>query len=388
MRALRIGIIGGGWMGKVHAMSYRTARSAFGPDPAVPVVAAMADLTTDLAETAARECGVDRAVADWRSIVDDPTIDIVDICTPNHTHFEVAMAAIAAGKHVYCEKPLSNTIEEARKMAEAARNRGVTTLVGFNYIQNPVHSLARAAIACGDLGEIIYVRLFFNSDFMADRNLQHTWRNDVARAGAGVIGDIGAHCLSYYYHLVDREIEEVLCDLRFVIPDHAAPLSDGAFRIGAQGDPHHRIANTTDDMATVLFRCRGGGTGHMEMSRVSTGIRFDIGYDIVGTTGMLRYNYERINDLDLYRDSGPVESRGFTRMRMGPTDPRYASLLPVSALGLGYNDYKAMEAREMIEAVAIGRPAYPDFSFGCRVQEVVDACQRSHAQRGWVKLDA
>jgi predicted dehydrogenase len=301
-------------------------------------------------------------------------------------HFDVAMAALNAGKHVYCEKPLANTVDLARQMAEAAQRRGVTTLVGFNYIQNPVHGLGRAAIARGELGEPTYVRLFFNSDFMSDRSLQHTWRNDIARAGSGVIGDIGAHCLSYFYHLVDREIEEVLCTLQFVVPDHAAPLAAGGFRLGAQGDATRRIANTTDDIATVMFRFQGGGAGHMEMSRVSTGIRFDIGYDIVGSNGTLRYNYERINDLDLYRDSGPVEGRGFTRMQMGPSDPRYAALLPVAGLGLGYNDYKAMEAREMLEAVAAGRPAYPDFAFGYRVQRVVQACQKSHAEHGWVKV--
>jgi predicted dehydrogenase len=386
MRELRIGVIGAGWMGKVHAMSYRTARSAFGPEPAVPVLAAIADLNLQMAERAAHECGFDRAVADWHSIIDDPTIDIVDICTPNDMHFEAAMLAIAAGKHVYCEKPLANTADETRQMTEAAAKRGITTLIGFNYIQNPVHGLGRAAIARGDLGELNYVRIVFNSDFMSDRNLQHTWRNDIKRAGSGVIGDIGAHCLSYFYHLVDREVEEVLCTLRFVIPDHAAPLAEGGFRLGAQGDATRRVPNTTDDMATVMFKFAGGGAGHMEMSRVSTGIRFDIGYDIIGSDGTLRYDYERINDLDLYRNTGPVETRGFTRMQMGPTDPRYAALLPVSSLGLGYNDYKAMECREMIEAVAAGRPAYPDFAFGHRVQRVVEACQRSHAERGWVKV--
>ena len=387
MRELRIGVVGAGWMGKVHAMSYRTARSAFGPDPATPVLAAVADLNIGMAERAAHECGFDRAVADWRTIIDDPTIDIVDICTPNDMHFDVAMAAIAAGKHVYCEKPLANTVDLARQMAEAAERRGVTTLVGFNYIQNPVHGLGRAAIARGDLGDLTYVRLFFNSDFMADRDLQHTWRNDIARAGSGVIGDIGAHCLSYFFHLTGREVEEVFCTLQFVVPDHAAALAEGGFRLGAQGDPTRRVANTTDDIATVMFRFSGGGIGHMEMSRVSTGIRFDIGYDIVGSNGTLRYDYERINDLDLYRGSGPTEARGFKRMQMGPTDPRYAALLPVSGLGLGYNDYKAMEAREMIEAVAAGRPAYPDFGFGHRVQRVVDACQRSHDARAWMKVE-
>jgi predicted dehydrogenase len=386
MRKLRIGIVGAGWMGKVHAMSYRTARSAFGPDPAEPVLAAMADLNLDMAQRAAHEFAIEHAVDDWRRIIDDPSIDIVDICTPNDMHFDVAMAALAAGKHVYCEKPLANTTDLARQMAEATAREGVVTLVGFNYIQNPVHGLGRAAIARGDLGDPTYVRLFFNSDFMSDRSLQHTWRNDITRAGSGVVGDIGAHCLSYFYHLVDREIEEVLCDLRVVVPDHAAPLSAGGFRMGAQGDASKRIPNTTDDIATVMFRFAGGGTGHMETSRVSTGIRFDIGYDIIGTKGSLRYNYERINDLELYRDTGPLEQRGYTRMQMGPTDSRYAALLPVPALGLGYNDYKAMEAREMIEAVAAGRPAYPDFAFGHKIQRVVEACQRSHEVHGWVKV--
>ncbi len=386
MRELRIGIVGAGWMGKVHAMSYRTAFSAFGPEPAMPVLASIADLNLEMAERAAHEFGVAGAVADWRQIVEDPSIDIIDICTPNDMHFDMAMAALEAGKHVYCEKPLANTVDLARQMAEAAQRRGVITLVGFNYIQNPVHKLGRAAIARGDLGDLIYAKLTFNSDFMADRNLQHTWRNDIARAGSGVIGDIGAHCLSYFYHLVGREIEEVLCALQIVVPDHAAPLAAGGFRLGAQGDATRRIPNTTDDIATVLFRFQGGGMGHMEMSRISTGICFDIGYEIVGSKGTLRYDYERINDLDLYREEGPLEERGFTRMRMGPTDPRYAALLPVSGLGLGYNDYKAMEAREMIEAVAGDRPAYPDFGFGYRVQRVVDACQRSHAERAWVTV--
>jgi predicted dehydrogenase len=147
MSELQIGIVGGGWMGKVHAMSYRMARSAFGPLPAEPVVAVMADVDLELAERAARECGVDRAVGDWRAIVDEPSIDIVDVCTPNDMHFEVAMAAIAAGKHVYCEKPLANTVDLARQMADAAERKGVITMVGFNYIQNPVHGLGRAAIA-------------------------------------------------------------------------------------------------------------------------------------------------------------------------------------------------------------------------------------------------
>jgi predicted dehydrogenase len=388
MKELRIGLVGAGWMGKVHAMSYRTARQAFGPEPAIPVLKTIADVDRGLAERGALDYGFERATIDWREIVDDPAIDIVDICTPNDMHFDVAMAAIAAGKHVYCEKPLANTVELARQMTEAAEKAGTITLVGFNYIQNPVHGLAKKAVQRGEIGDPRYVRLFFNCDFMCDPDLQHTWRNDIDRAGSGMIGDVGAHCLSYFFYLVDREIEEVMCALATVIPDHPAPLAAGAFKLGETGDRSRRIPNTTDDIATVMFRFAGGGLGHIECSRVSTGIRFDIGYDLIGSAGSLRYSYERINDIQLYRETGPVEERGFRRIQMGPSDPRYAAMQPVAGLGLGYNDYKAIEAREMLEAVAEGRKAWPDFAFGHRIQNVVEACMRSHRERAWVRVEA
>jgi len=250
-----------------------------------------------------------------------------------------------------------------------------------------VHVLAREAIRRGDIGDVNHLRLFFVCDFMADRNLQHTWRNDIGRAGSGMIGDVGAHCLSYFYYLLDRRIEEVFCQLETVIPDHAAPLGDGGFRLDAAGDATKRIKNTTDDIATVIFRFSGGGSGEMSLNRVATGIRFNIGYDVMGSLGTVRYSYDRINDIQLYRSSGEPTDRGFTQIEMGPSDPRYAAFLPVSGLGLGYNDYKAIEAREMLVAVAEGRPAFPDFSFGYRIQKIIVACQRSHETRAWVKVD-
>jgi predicted dehydrogenase len=386
MRELKIGLVGAGWMGKVHSMSYRTALGAFGPEPAVPVLETIMDSNPALAARAQRDYGYRRLVDDWHAIVEDPSIDIVDICTPNDMHHEVAMAAIAAGKHVYCEKPLANSTALAREMAEAADRRGVTTIVGFNYIKNPVHGLAQKLLREGAIGAIDYVRLYFNCDFMANRNLPHTWRNDVTRAGSGVIGDIGAHLLSYHFHLVAQEIEEVFCMLDTVIPAHPAPMEAGGFQLDAKADRGRMIENTTDDVATVLFKFGGGGRGHLEASRISTGIRYDIGYDIVGSQGTLRYSYDRINDLYVYREEGPPELRGFRRVEMGPSDPAFAAFHPVSGLGLGYNDFKAMEARDMIVAAARGEPAYPDFRWAYRIQRVVDACVKSHAEKRWVKV--
>lgn len=386
MKLVKIGLIGAGWMGKVHSMAYRMAESAFGPEPARPVLAVIADVDAGLAERAAQDCGFQRSADDWRQVVEDPSLDLIDICTPNDMHHDIAMAAIAAGKHVYCEKPLANTAELALEMTEAAERAGVTTLLGFNYIQNPIHGLAREIVRRGDLGEINYVRLFFNGDFMANRNLPHTWRNDCARAGSGVVGDLGAHCLSYLFYVLEREIESVFCTLSMVIKDHAAPVALGGFKLDAQGDAGRRVPNTTDDTATVLFKLAGGGSGHIECSRISTGVRFEIGYDIVGSQGTLRYDYRDINDLFLYREDGPVAERGFKRIKMGPTDPRFAALHPVSGLGLGYNDYKAIEAREILAAIGEDRKAAPDFRFGYRTQQVVDACLRAHDVGGWVRL--
>ena len=388
MRDVRIGLIGAGWMGKVHSMSYRMAATAFGPEPARPVLDVIADVDTGLAERAAREYGYHRSAADWRQVIDNPEIDLIDICTPNDMHFDIAMAAIDAGKHVYCEKPLANSADLALRMTEAAERRGITTLIGFNYIQNPVHGLARDIVRRGNIGDVSYVRLFFNGDFMADRDLPHTWRNDRARAGSGVIGDLGAHCLSYLIYVLGRDIAEVFCALDYVIKDHPAPTALGGFKLDARGDAGHRIASTTDDTATVLFKLAGGGSGHIELSRVATGVRFEIGYDIVGSKGTLRYNYRDINDLFVYREDGPIAERGFKRIKMGPTDPRFAALHPVSGLGLGYNDYKAIEAREIIAAIGEDRRAAPDFRFGYRTQAVVDACIRAHESRQWVRVEA
>lgn len=384
-KQLRIGLVGTGWMGKVHSMSFKTARLAFGPEPVEPVLELIASSERGRAERVARDWGYRRATDDWRRIVEDPDVDVVDVCTANDSHFQIAMAAIAAGKHVYCEKPIATNADHARQMAEAARKRGVITLVGFNYIQNPVHSLALSLLRDGEIGDVKHVRVFFKSDYMADADMPHSWRNEKVRAGAGVIGDVGSHCLSYFMHLVPKEIEQVFCNLEIVIHDRPIGTADGAIRYDARSAETSRIPNTTDDIGTAIFKFEGGA-GLIETSRVSPGVHFDIGYEIIATRGMLRYSYDHINDLYVYRGEGPEQFRGFTRIAMGPSDPRYAALLPAAGLALGYNDFKAMEARELIAAIGENRPAHPDFDFGYRVQRVIEACQRSDEEKRWVRV--
>jgi predicted dehydrogenase len=372
-------------MGKVHSMSFRTAQLAFGPQPLEPLLEIVASSDRARAESVACEWGYRRATDDWRRVVEDPEVDVVDVCTANDSHFEIAMAAIAAGKHVYCEKPLATSADDARQMAEAARKSGLVTLVGFNYIQNPVHALAVSAIRKGRIGEVKHARVYFKSDYMADPDMPHSWRNEKNRAGAGVIGDVGSHCLSYYFHLIGKQIDEVFCNLETVVHDRPIGSADGAIRYDARSSSARRIPNTTDDIGTAVFKF-AGGAGLIEASRVSPGAHFDIGYEIIGTSGMLRYSYDNINDLYIYHGEGPDGVRGFKRVAAGPSNPLYAALLPAAGLALGYNDFKAIEARELISAIAENRPAHPDFDFGYQVQRAVEACQRSHDKRQWVRV--
>ena len=387
MRELKIGLIGAGWMGKTHAMCYRAQPLAFGGEPAVPVLEAVAEVNEEIASRAARELGFRRHTADWREIIDDPTIDIVDIDTPNDLHFEMAMAAIAAGKHVYCEKPLTNDAKEAFAMAEAAEKAGVITMVGFNYIKNPVQTLARRLVADGEIGALSYYRGSFSADFLGRPEIPFSWRNDKAQAGSGVIGDIGAHCFAYLRHLVDQPVVEVVCNLEIVIPERPAPEAHGGFSMDASGGSGQMMQVDTDDLATAMFRTSGGLNGHMEMSRVSVGKRMDIGYELTGTQGAIRYFYDRINDLQVYKEDGDPGTSGFKHISMGPSDPRYGAFYPVPGIGAGYNDFKVMEVQDLIEAVAAGEPAYPDFRFAAEVQQVIDACILSDAERRWVRVD-
>ena len=387
MKELKIGLIGAGWMGKTHAMCYRAQPLAFGGEPAVPVLEVVAEVNEKMASRAAREFGFNRHTADWREIIDDPTIDIVDIDTPNDLHFEMAMAAIAAGKHVYCEKPLANDAKEAFAMAEAAEKAGVITMVGFNYIKNPVQTLARRLVADGEIGAPSYYRGSFSADFLGRPDVPFSWRNDKAQAGSGVIGDIGAHSFAYLQHLVGQPVEEVVCNLEIVIAERPAPAAYGGFSMDAGGGSGQMMQVDTDDLATAMFRTSDGLNGHMEMSRVSVGKRMDIGYELTGSQGAIRYFYDCINDLQVYKEDGDPGTRGLKHISMGPNDPRYGAFYPVPGIGAGYNDFKVMEVQDLIEAVAAGKPAYPDFRFAAEVQRVIDACILSDAERRWVRVD-
>ncbi|MGR2740729.1 Gfo/Idh/MocA family protein [Billgrantia sp. Q4P2] len=373
MQVLNIGLIGTGYMGKAHAIALKAAPTVFSL-PATPVCALLAEIDEELADQKAHELGFARSTGDWRALVNDPQVDVVDICAPNFLHKEMALAAIAAGKHVYTEKPLALTAADAQEMVEAAERAGVKTLVGFNYIRNPATQLAREIVASGEIGELIHFRGRHNEDYMTDPEVPHGWRTRRETAGAGALGDVGSHILNMAEYLTGQRIDEVFGQLQTVIPRR--PLADGSGLGEAEND----------DQAQALLRFNGGLIGNIETSRVATGRKMGLAYTITGTKGSIIFDQERMSELQLYKHEGPQGRRGFSTLLIGPEHPDYAAFSPAVGHGLGYNDQKIIEIRDLVEGIVGGKPLYSDFREAWRVNRMIEAIEGSHAEGRWVAV--
>lgn len=374
MAGLRFGLIGTGYIGRAHAIALRSVGTVF-EDIEAPRCTLLADTTIERARGAAASLGFERATGDWRALVADPDIDVVDICTPNHLHREMALAAIAAGKHVYCEKPLANTADEARQIAAAADVAGVHHIMGFNYICNPLLRRAREIVHAGELGEITSFRGRYFEDYMSDPATPHSWRCERRLAGAGALADLGSHLINLA-HFIVGDLARVNASLRTV---HAT-------RRDAASGQHKPVEN--EDVAQVLIEFANGLTGSFDISRIATGYKCGLAFSICGTRGSLSFDQERMNELRLYAGGDPAGLRGFRTILAAPDHPDYGAFCPAPGHGLGINDLKVIEAHNVIRAITDDEPCWPDFREGYRVQRVMEAIEASHRERAWVDIDA
>ena len=367
---LRIGLIGSGFMGKTHAFGYSAAARVF-ELPFEIELACLADITEAAAAKAAAALGFARSTGDWRALVADPEIDVVNITAPNAFHKEMAIAAIAAGKHVYCEKPLAPLASDAREMAEAAEAKGVKTQVGFNYLCNPMFGLARDMIAAGELGEIRGYRGLHAEDYMADPSSPFTFRHDPA--GGGALADIGSHALATAEFLVGPSagsITRVLGDCVTVIPERP----DG--RGGRRGVE-------VDDIGRAFLRFENGATGSVEGNWIATGRTMQHDFEVYGSKGALAFSQERFNELHFFAASDPRGRRGFRRIEAGPDHAPYGLFCVAAGHQLGFNDLKAIEVAGYLDAIA-GRRAEPfNFRAGLRIQTLVEAIHESSRASAW-----
>ncbi len=366
---LGVGLIGSGFMGKAHAIGYAVAARVFDLPFAVDLVA-LADATPALAGRAARDLGFRRSSGNWRGLLTDPEIDVINIAAPNALHREMALAAIAAGKHVYCEKPLAPTSAEAREMAEAAAAAGIVTQVGFNYLKNPMLALAKDIIASGEIGAVRSFRGVHAEDYMADARAPWTWRLDPA-SGGGALADIGSHIFATARHLLGP-ISSLMADTRTVVPERPAAAGMRAVEV--------------DDVARLFVGFESGASGSLEANWIATGRKMQHDFEVYGDKGAILFTQERFNELQIYDIGDKPGRRGFRTVFAAPEHEPYGAFCVAPGHQLGFNDLKAIEVRGFLQALAGGPEIGPGFTEGYEIQKLVDLAYRSAREKRWMDV--
>jgi predicted dehydrogenase len=378
-RELGIGLIGYAFMGKAHSHAWRTAPSFF-ELPLAPRLRALAGRDGDAARAVAEKFGWEHVETDWRALVARDDVDVVDVCTPGDTHAEIAVAALEAGKHVLCEKPLANSVAEAEAMAvaaKAARARGVRSMVGFTYRRVPAIKLARSLVADGKLGEVRHVRAQYLQDWLIDPQAPLSWRLDKTRAGSGALGDIGAHIIDLTQYITGERIVGVSAIMETFVKERPVAASfDGL--AGTAGEGTGPV--TVDDAAIFLGRFSGGALATFEATRFATGRKNAIRIEVNGTDGSLAFDFEDMNVLHLLQNSDGAETAGFRRILVTePEHPYIAAWWPPGHV-LGYEHGFTHQAVDLVTAIAEGRDPEPSFADGLDVQRVLASVEESAAK--------
>jgi predicted dehydrogenase len=365
LRDIGIGLVGGGYMGKAHAVALSAVGAVF--DTALrPRLAVIAASTPQSAERHARALGFARAARDWQDLVADPAVEAVVIAAPQSEHRAIALAALAAGKPVFCEKPLGASLDDARAMTAAAEAAGVPAMIGFNYVRTPATQFVRHLLADGAIGRVTWLRAEHTEDFLADPAAPATWRT-TGRAN-GCMGDLAPHILNAVLALMGP-IAELSARIETVHPTRPGP--NGPEPV------------TNDDQAQMMVRFAGGAMGHIHISRVATGRKMGYAYELHGTQGAIRFDQEDQNAVWLYRMDGPGATRGFTRILTGPDHPDYGAFCQGPGHGTGYQDQIIIEARDFLQAIAAGRPVWPTFRDGLAVAQVIETAFAAAADGRW-----
>ncbi|MFJ6653420.1 Gfo/Idh/MocA family protein [Microbacterium sp. NPDC091313] len=379
-------MIGAGFMGAAHSQGWRVAPRFFDL-PARPEMTVLVGRDRDRTTEAAQKWGWAQAATDWREVIARDDIDIVDIVTPGDSHAEIAIAALEAGKHVLCEKPLANTVAEAEAMtaaAERAAARGIRSMVGFTYRRVPATTFARDLVAAGRIGEVRQVRAEYLQDWLSDAEAPMTWRLDKERAGSGSLGDIGAHAIDLTEYITGQTVDRVSGILETLVTERPL-LAEG---IGLSGTASsERGTVTVDDVALFTGRLSGGALASFEATRFRTGRKNALRIEISGSTGALAFDLERLNELEYYDATAAETELGFRRILV--TEPDHPYLAPWWPTGhmLGYEHGFSHQVVDFVTAVADGAQPRPSFADGLHVQRVLAAIERSSDDDSrWVEV--
>ena len=380
-RTIGVGVIGFGWMGMAHSRSYRQIPHRFHDSGIQPRLVLCADEVEVRARQAESLFGFERYTTDWQQVIADSDVEVVDITTPNFMHSEIVRAAAGAGKHIFCEKPVGRNPQETADIEAAARQAGVLSFVGYNYRWAPLVQYAQQLIQQGQLGELTHYRGRFFTGYAKNPHGVLSWRFQRELAGLGTLGDLISHAADMA-HLIAGPIKCVVGNRETFIPQRplATPGEGTHFSIRTEG-PMGDVTN--EDYAGALVQFANGAHGTLEACRIINGPKCQMAFEVNGTHGALSWDFERMNELDLYLPDDDGSHDGYTRIVGGPEHPFHARFNPGPGIGLGYEDLKVIEMYQFLKSVVDGIQGEPGFAEALAVANVQAAIQRSWRTECW-----
>jgi predicted dehydrogenase len=377
-----VAVAGFGWMGRVHTQAYARVLHHFPQLPLRPELVAVADEAPGRAEEAAEQFGFVTATRDWRELADDPRVAAVSIAAPNFLHREIGVGLALAGKHIWIEKPVGLTTDDARAVAEAVKTAGVQGAVGFNYRHAPAVAAAREMIGDGELGSITHARFRLFSDYAAHPEGALTWRYERRRGGSGVLGDLAAHGVDLVWYLLG-DIDSLVADTAIFLPERARPTGATAGHTRASGGEMGPVEN--EDYVSGQLRLTSGARVVLEASRIAVGEQNNYGFEVHGTRGAVFWDFRRMNELGVSLGTA-YQDQSVTTVYVGPGHGEYAAFQPGSATAMGYDDLKVIEAYYFLRSVAEGIPYGTTLEDAVRSAAALDAMARSAATGTWVTV--
>jgi predicted dehydrogenase len=380
-------MVGYAFMGTTHSQAWRNVHRFFDL-PLTPRMRVLGGLDHARLAAAAEKLGWETTQDDWRALVASDEVDLVDICTPGDTHAEIAIAALDAGKHVLCEKPMANSVEEAEAMAAAAQRaatRGVRSMVGFTYRRVPAIGLARQLVEEGRLGTIRHVRAQYLQDWISDPEAPLSWRLQKERAGSGALGDIGAHIIDLAQYVTGDKIATVSAMMHTFVKERPVPAEFSGLS-GVAGTERGEV--TVDDAAAFLARFDGGAFATFEATRMATGRKNAIRLEINGELGSVAFDFEDMNLLHFYDATEPAARAGFRRIIVTEPEHPYVKAWWPAGHGLGYEHGFVHQAADLLTAIAQGTDPLPSFADGLQVQRVLKAVEDSSDKQSWQEVPA
>ncbi|MFD5910014.1 Gfo/Idh/MocA family protein [Streptomyces massasporeus] len=379
---LGVAVIGFGWMGRVHTQAYARVRHHYPQLPLVPELVTVAEEVPGRAEEAAAQFGFASTTRDWREVAADPRVRAVSITAPNFLHREIGVAMAEAGKHIWIEKPVGLTAEDAGAVADAVAKAGVQGAVGFNYRNAPAVEAARELIASGEIGTVTHVRVRLFSDYAAHPESALTWRYERERGGSGVLGDLASHGVDLARHLLG-DITSLTADTAIFLPERARPSGATAGHSRAAGGELGPVEN--EDYVSCLLRFASGARGVLEACRVSVGEQNNYGFEVHGTKGAVFWDFRRMNELGVSRGT-TYQDQSVTTVQVGPGHGEFAAFQPGAANAMGYDDLKVIEAYRFLMSVAEGTPHGATLTDAVHSAAALDAMARSAQSGSWAEV--